>query len=72
MFVPDKPFPPSVLLVGKAKGLPYIEEPFKVRLLALHTNNWLGWKGLSGTNALAYYEKSQFTAVKMFRTLSPG
>jgi hypothetical protein len=28
------------------------------RLLALPTNIRLGWKGLPGTNALAYYEKS--------------
>jgi hypothetical protein len=28
------------------------------RLLALPTNIRLGWKGVPGTNALAYYEKS--------------
>ncbi len=42
------------------------------RLLALHTNIRLGWKGLLGTNALAYYEKSQLTSVKSFVTLTPG
>ncbi len=32
----------------------------------------LGWKGLPRTNALAYCEKSQLTAVKCFITLAPG
>jgi hypothetical protein len=32
---------------------------------------WLGWKGLPGTNALAYYEKSYLTVVKSFITLAP-
>jgi hypothetical protein len=31
--------------------------PFYNRLLALPTNNRLGWKGLSGTT-LAYYKKN--------------
>jgi hypothetical protein len=31
--------------------------PLKGRLLALLINIRLGWKGLPGTNALAYYEK---------------
>jgi hypothetical protein len=31
---------------------------------ALPVNIRLGWKGLSGTNALAYYEKSYLTDVK--------
>jgi len=38
--------------------------------LALSTNIRLSWKGLLGTNALAYYEKSQLTAVKSFITLA--
>jgi hypothetical protein len=40
--------------------------------MASPTNIRLGWKGLPGTNALAYYEKSQLTAVKSFITLAPG
>jgi hypothetical protein len=58
-FVPGKPFQTSVML-GKAyarvehlKGTPLLG-----RLMALPTNTRLGWKGLPGTNALAYYEKS--------------
>jgi len=31
----------------------------------------LGWKGLPGTNTLAYYEKVQLTAVRSFITLPP-
>jgi hypothetical protein len=34
--------------------------------LALPTNNKLGWKGLTGTNILAYYENLHITAVKSF------
>jgi hypothetical protein len=33
---------------------------------------WLNWKGLLGTNTLAYYELSQITAVKSFIILCPG
>ncbi len=39
--------------------------------LALPANIQLGWKGLPGTNALAYYEKSELMSVKSFITLSP-
>ncbi len=39
--------------------------------LASPTNITLGWKGLPGTNALAYYEKSELTSVKSFTTLAP-
>ncbi len=41
------------------------------RLLALPESIRLGWKGLPGTNALAYYENSYVTAVKSFITLAP-
>jgi hypothetical protein len=40
--------------------------PFKGSPLALPTNIRLGWKGLPGTNTLAYYENWQITAVKSF------
>jgi hypothetical protein len=33
--------------------------------LALHANIQLGWKGLPGTNTLAYNENLQITAVKV-------
>ncbi len=45
--------------------------PRKGRLLASPTNIRLGWKGLPGTNALAYYEKALLTAIKSFITLGP-
>jgi hypothetical protein len=38
---------------------------------ALPANIRLGWKGLPGTNALAYYEKAYLTSVKSFITLAP-
>jgi hypothetical protein len=41
------------------------DAPLKGRLLALPTDIRLGWKGLPGINALAYYEKSSHTAVKV-------
>jgi hypothetical protein len=48
------------------------EAPLYVRLLALPTNIRLGWKGLPGTNTLAYYEYSYITDVKVFIILGPG
>jgi hypothetical protein len=41
------------------------------RLVALLPNIRLGWKGLPGTNTLAYYENLLIMAVKSFR-LAPG
>ncbi len=46
--------------------------PLYGRLLALPTNIRLGWKGLPGKNALAYYEKSKLTAIKSFIILATG
>jgi hypothetical protein len=40
--------------------------------MALLTNIRLGWKGLPGTNALAYYEKFVNYCRKMFMKLTPG
>jgi hypothetical protein len=45
--------------------------PFWGRLLASLTNNRLGWKGLPGTNAPAYYENSKITATEGFIGLTP-
>jgi hypothetical protein len=57
---------------GKARSLPIsgapksgfdrVGSPEKIRV---------GWKGLPGTNALAYYEKPLHSAVKSFITLAP-
>jgi hypothetical protein len=46
--------------------------PLEFRLLASPTNISLHWKGLPGTNALAYYEESYLTAIKSFITFPPG
>jgi len=47
------------MFAGKAGAYP-IEAPLSVplegRLLASATNIRLGWRGLPGTNTLAYYE----------------
>ncbi len=59
MFVPGKPFQPSQMFVGIA-GAYLVEEPSGASLLgrlqASSTNIRLGWKGLPGTNTLAYYD----------------
>jgi hypothetical protein len=48
MFVPGRPFEPSLMFVGKAKSLPLSGALGKIpELLA---NIRLGWKGLLGTN----------------------
>ena len=61
MFVPGKILQPSPMFVGKAGAYPIVE-PLKgasINLpLALPANIRLGWKGLPGTNTLAYYENS--------------
>jgi hypothetical protein len=41
------------------------------RILALSTNIRLGWRGLPGTNTLAYYDNPQITAVKSFTVDAP-
>ncbi len=46
--------------------------PLLGRLLASPTNIRLGWKGLPGTNTLAYYENLQIMAVKSFILRAPG
>jgi hypothetical protein len=59
---------------GKAGTYPRVEH-LKVDSLgwapAFPANIRLGWKGLSGTNALAYYENSKITTVKSFIRLAP-
>ncbi len=55
------------MFAGKAGAYPS-EAPF--RLLASPTNIRLGWKGMPGTNTLAYYGKASLTAVKRFITLA--
>jgi hypothetical protein len=46
--------------------------PLQGKLLALPSNNELGWKGLPGANTLVYYKNSQLTAIKSLITLAPG
>ncbi len=46
--------------------------PIPGRLVTLPTNIRLGWKDLPGTSTLAYYELSQITVIKSFKTLGPG
>jgi hypothetical protein len=46
--------------------------PHYGKLLALPMSIRLGWKGLLGTDTLAYYENSQITDMKSFITLAPG
>jgi hypothetical protein len=67
VFVPGKPFQPSLMFVGVAWA--YLSEaPFRCStLLASPTNVRLGWKGLSGTNTLAYYVKSFMVQTPAYR-----
>jgi hypothetical protein len=58
MFVLGKPFQPSIMFVSKAGAYP------SVRLFGFSTlgqvprNIGLDWKGLPGSNTLAYYKHS--------------
>jgi hypothetical protein len=49
--------------LGHQKGALFGQTP------ALPTNIGLGWKGLRGTNTIAYYEKLKITGIKSL--LSP-
>ncbi len=42
------------------------------RFLTSPKNIRLSWKSLPEANAIAYYAKAEFTAVKSFITLAPG
>jgi hypothetical protein len=61
MFVPGRPFQPSIMFAGKAgayaSGATF-RCPLLGGLLGLPKNNKLGWKGLPETNTLAFYEHS--------------
>jgi hypothetical protein len=46
--------------------------PLLVRLLDQPTNIRQGWKGLLGTNTLAFYEHLLITTVKAFIRLGPA
>jgi hypothetical protein len=63
------------MFLGNAREYPIVfapVAPLEGRLLSLPTNIRLRWKGLPGTNALAYHDKSLFTAVKSFTTFATG
>jgi hypothetical protein len=53
--VPDRTFQPSLMFLAKANLLVNIK---------------LGWRGLSGTNTLAYYEHTQEVFVAKARSLT--
>ncbi len=75
MFVPPKPFQFSNHLWVRQEPTQVkhlSSAPLSDRLLAVSTNNRLGWKCLQGANALAHYENSQLMAVKSFITLAQG
>jgi hypothetical protein len=40
--------------------------------MAFVTNIRIGWRGLPGTNAVAYYENTSITNVKSFIIFCPG
>jgi hypothetical protein len=58
-------FQPCLMFVGKARA------PLVFPDLALPANIRLGWKGLPGTNTLAYYKNPLITAVKSFIVQAP-
>ncbi len=71
MFFPGKPFQPSLMFAVKARAYPS-EASFRCSTLDLLANDKLDWKGLPGTNTLAYYENPYITTVKRFIGLAPG
>ncbi len=57
MFVPGKPFQPSLIFVGNARTQEWSTDSYYSRVCCGLTNIRLGWKGLPGTNPLAYLQK---------------
>ncbi len=49
----------------------FSDAPLFDKFLTFSTNNMLGWKGLPGTNTLAYYKHSYITDVKMIVASTP-
>jgi hypothetical protein len=75
VFVLGKHFLLSLMFVGKARSLLLsrkLEDASLGQAPALHINIRLGWKGLPGTNTVAYSENLQITAVKSFIVQAPG
>jgi hypothetical protein len=70
VFVPGKPFQPSLMFAGKAEPT-QVKKLLGAPLLALPANIRLGWKGLPGTNTLAYYGNLKITAAKSFIIQAP-
>ncbi len=68
--VTGKPLQPSLMLAGKASEL--LKGASLRQALALPANITLGWRGLPGTNTLAYYENPKIMAVKSFMVQAPG
>ncbi len=66
MFVPEKPFRPSLMFVGKAMRLEHLKGATLWQAPASPTNIILEVKGLPSTNTLAYYKHSEITDVKGF------
>jgi len=64
--------PSTIIYICRKAYLTLSVAPLYGRLLALPIDTRLGWKGLPGTNTLAYYGNSQLTSVKSFITLAPG
>jgi hypothetical protein len=58
------------MFAGKARVYQR-EAPLKCRLLASPTNIRLSWKGLPGTNTLAYYKNPLITVIKSFIVQAP-
>jgi hypothetical protein len=75
VFVPGKPFQPRLMFVSKAGTYPS-EAPFRCSTLLVpgltHTTIGPGWKGLPGTNTLAYYGNPYITAAISLMIQAPG
>jgi hypothetical protein len=72
VFVSGKPFWLSRIFAGKARAYPTVEYMVMhfSRILALPQKILLAWKGLPGTNTLAYQENLYILELKSFITLA--
>jgi len=69
VFVTVGHFHPILLFADKA-GAPYTLH-FKGKLIVVPSNIRLGWKLLSKTNTLSYYDTELITLVKKFYSTGP-
>ncbi len=72
MFAPGNPLQPSLIFVDRPGPYPrmkHLKDASNRLAQASLASIKLGWKGLEGTNTLAYYEQSQIAELEKFHNI---